>query len=233
MEDKLDEFINYDTVFIDKPRFYTELTILSRTTGEALDEALSMSTEYLSNVGNVDNIYQESMMSCIDWSSRIATLTAPGISISRCATSDLLTARIHLKRTLTRMEAHWKNLQEKTQSRGDKVVFLELQNLVETARHTADNLPPYWDRGLTIPDPSDNQIIFESESASDNPLTAEEWEHTISEDHEAIATMESGEHGNAIPKGPPQINQTFNLPNTKLDKNERENLRRIAETVTK
>ena len=69
MEDELDEFINYDTVFIDTPRFYNELTALARTTGEAVDEALSMSTEYLSNVGDIDDTYQESMMSCIDWSS--------------------------------------------------------------------------------------------------------------------------------------------------------------------
>ena len=111
MEDELDEFINYDTVFIDKPRFYTELTTLARNTGEAVNEALSMSTEYLSNVGDVDDTYQESMMSCIEWSSRIATLTAPRISISRRKTTtlDLLNARIHLKRTLTRMEAHWRS----------------------------------------------------------------------------------------------------------------------------
>ena len=95
MEDELDEFINYDVVFIDEPRFYTELTILARTTGEAVNEALSISTEYLSNVGDVDDIYQESMMSCIDWSSRIAALTVPGISISRRKASELLNARIH------------------------------------------------------------------------------------------------------------------------------------------
>ena len=34
MEDELDEFINYDTVFIDEPRFYTELTTLARDTGK-------------------------------------------------------------------------------------------------------------------------------------------------------------------------------------------------------
>ena len=112
MEDELDEFINYDDIFIDKPRFYTELTILARTTGEAMNKALSISTEYLSNVGDVDDTYQESMMSCIDWSSRIAALTTPGISISRRKTSELLNARIRLKRTLTCMETHWKTLQE-------------------------------------------------------------------------------------------------------------------------
>ena len=74
MEDELDEFINYDTVFIDEPQFYTELTIMARKTGEAVNEALSISTEYLSNIGDVDDIYQESVMSCIEWSSRIATL---------------------------------------------------------------------------------------------------------------------------------------------------------------
>ena len=109
MEDELDEFINYDTIFIDEPRFYTELTILARKTGGAVSEALSMSTEYLSNIGDVDDIYQESMMSCIEWSSRIATFTAPGINISRrkMSTTDLLNARINLKRTLTRMETQW------------------------------------------------------------------------------------------------------------------------------
>ena len=69
MEDELDQFINYDTVFINKLRFYTELTTLACATGEAVDEALSMSAEYLSNVGDVDDTYQESMMLCIDWSS--------------------------------------------------------------------------------------------------------------------------------------------------------------------
>ena len=177
MEDELDEFINYDTIFIDEPHFYTELSTLACKTGGAVNEALSMSTEYLSNVGNVDDIYQESMMSCIEWSSRIATLTAPGISISRrkMTTMDLLNARIHLKRTLTRMEAHWRTLQEEVQSRVDKVIFLELQNLVETARHTTDHLPSYWDNGITIPVSSDDHTTFESESESDDhPPTARE-----------------------------------------------------------
>ena len=50
MEDELDDFINYDTVFIDSPGFYTKLIALARTTGETVDEALSMSTEYLNNI---------------------------------------------------------------------------------------------------------------------------------------------------------------------------------------
>ena len=75
MEDELDDFINFDTVFINNPRFYTELIALARTTGDSVDEALSMLTEYLSNIGDVDDIFQESMMSCIEFSSRIVNLT--------------------------------------------------------------------------------------------------------------------------------------------------------------
>ena len=124
MEDELDDFINFDAVFINSPRFYTELIALARTTGDSVDEALSISTEYLSNIGDVDDIFQESMMSCIELSSRIINLTGPEISIPRREDQDLLRSRIRLKQTLTRIEAHWKNLLQEIQSRDDKVIFL-------------------------------------------------------------------------------------------------------------
>ena len=114
MEDELDDFINFDTVFINSPGFYTKLIALARTTGESVDKALSMSTEYLSNIGDVDDIFQESMMSCIELSFKIVNLTSLGISIPRRDAHDLLRSRISLRRILTRMENHWKTLlQEK------------------------------------------------------------------------------------------------------------------------
>ena len=231
MEDELDDFINFNTNFIYSPRFYTELTSLACTTGDSVDEALSMSTEYLSNVGDVDDIFQESMMVCIELSSRIVTLTDPEISIPRHETPDLLRTRIRLKRTLTRMEAHWKNLIQKVQSRDDKVVFLELQNLVQTARHAAENLPPCWDKGLAIPDPSDNRATpDESAGEIDDIPTAEEWERTMSKGREAVMIMDPGERNIATPRGPTQINPALNSPNTKLDEDERAGLQRIMET---
>ena len=133
MEDELDDFINFDAVFINSPRFYTELIALARTTGDFVDEALSMSTEYLSNIGDVDDIFQESMMSCIELSSKIVNLTSLGKSIPRRNAQDLLRSRICLRRILTRMKNHWKTLLQEIQSRDDKVIFLELQNLVQTA----------------------------------------------------------------------------------------------------
>ena len=81
MEDELNDFINFDTVFIESPRFYTKLISLARTMGDSVDEAFSMSTEYLSNIGDIDDIFQESMMSCIELSSRIVYLTGLEISI--------------------------------------------------------------------------------------------------------------------------------------------------------
>ena len=129
------------------------------------------------------------------------------------------------------MEAHWKTLLREIQSRDHKVVFLELQNLVETAGHTAENLPPCCYRGLTIPDPSDHQTTpIKSESETDDIPTAEEWERTMSEGHEAVTIMDPGERNIAIPRGPPQINPALSLPNPRLDKDERAGLRRLTET---
>ena len=68
-----------------------------------MDEALSMSTEYLNNIGDVDDIFQESMMSCIELSSKIVNLTSLGISIPRRDAQDLLRSRIRLGRILTHM----------------------------------------------------------------------------------------------------------------------------------
>ena len=57
MEDEVDKFINSDVMFIERPRFYTELLTLARTTGNAVDEALPMSKEYLSGISDVGGIF--------------------------------------------------------------------------------------------------------------------------------------------------------------------------------
>ena len=71
MENEIDDFINYDDKFVDQPRFYSELLTLSCTMGDSMDEALSMSTEYLLNVSDVDDIFQDSMMTCLELSLQI------------------------------------------------------------------------------------------------------------------------------------------------------------------
>ena len=41
------KFVNTDTMFVERPRFYDELITLIHTTGDSIDEALSMSGQYL------------------------------------------------------------------------------------------------------------------------------------------------------------------------------------------
>ena len=71
MEDKIDEFINFGVKFVERPLFYNELLTLAGTTGISLDETISMSTEYLSNVSYVDDIFQDSMMTFLEHTSCI------------------------------------------------------------------------------------------------------------------------------------------------------------------
>ena len=83
MEDEIDEFINFDTEFVECPCFYTELISLAHTMGDSMDEALSMSMEYLSNVSDVNDIFQDSLMTCLELSSQIANLTDRMRDLSR------------------------------------------------------------------------------------------------------------------------------------------------------
>ena len=77
MEDEIDEFINFDTEFVETPRFYTELISLARTTDDSVDEALSMLMEYLSDVSDVNDVFQDSMMTCLELLSQIPNLACP------------------------------------------------------------------------------------------------------------------------------------------------------------
>ena len=74
MEDEIDEFINFDIEFVKCPRFYTKLISLAPTTGDSVDEALSMLMEYVSDVNDV---FQDSMMTCLELSSQIPNLACP------------------------------------------------------------------------------------------------------------------------------------------------------------
>ena len=189
MEDELDDFINYDTVFINSPG------------------------------------------SCIELSSKIVNLTSLGISIPRREAQDLLRSRICLRRILTRMENHWKSLLQEIQSHDAKVIFLELQNLVQTARHAVESLPPCWDEGVRVPDASDDRATqSDSACAFDNIPTTEEREGTTSESCEAVTTMDQSGSNVATTRCTTQVYPAPNPPTRELDNDERSTSRRIAET---
>jgi hypothetical protein len=143
MEDEIDEFINFDTEFVECPRFYTELISLARTTDNSVDEALSMSMEYLSNVSNVDDIFQDSLMTCLELSLQIANLTGTTRDLSGNEARGLLNMKKCLAGTLTRMEGHWEHLLQEAQNREETVVFSELESLVQMARFATEKPPPY------------------------------------------------------------------------------------------
>ena len=46
-------FVSTDTMFIERPHFYDELISLLHTTGDSVDEALSMSKEYLCDMADI------------------------------------------------------------------------------------------------------------------------------------------------------------------------------------
>ena len=129
------------------------------------------------------------------------------------------------------MEAYWENLLQAAQSRDDKVVFIELQNLVQTARHAVENLPPCWDKGVTVPDTSDDRATLnDAACAFDDTPTTEEWERTTSDGHGAVTIRYQGGSNIATPRGATQVCPAINPPNTKLDDDERIGLQCITET---
>ena len=89
------------------------------------------------------------------------------------------------------MESHWKTLLQEIKSRDDKVIFLELRNLVQTARHAVKSLPPCWDKGVRVPDASDDRAtLSDAACAIDDIPTTEEREETASESCEAVTIMD-------------------------------------------
>ena len=90
MEDEIDDFINFDTDFIDRPPFYNKLTSSSRTMGDSVDEALSMSGEYLSDIDDIEGIFQTSAATCSKLSLQITHLANKMRDLSRDEIERLL-----------------------------------------------------------------------------------------------------------------------------------------------
>ena len=63
-----------------------------------------MLTEYLSNVSDVDDIFQDSMMTCFQLSSQITNLANRTRELWQNEARDLRDMRKCLERTLARME---------------------------------------------------------------------------------------------------------------------------------
>ena len=63
-----------------------------------------MLTEYLTNVSDVDDIFQDSMMTCLELSSQITNLANRTRELLQNEARDVMNTRKHLERALARME---------------------------------------------------------------------------------------------------------------------------------
>ena len=102
-----------------------------------------MSTEYLSNISDVDDIFQDSMMTCLELSLQITNLAGKTRDLSKNEARDLLDMRQRSIRTLKRMEGHWEHLLQEARNQKDTVVFSELESLIQMARFATEQVPPY------------------------------------------------------------------------------------------
>ena len=233
MEDEIDDFINFDDKFIDSPHFYKELISLARKTSQSVDEALSISTEYLSSVSDVGDVFQDSLLSCLELSSRIENLDDTVRTLSQSETKKLAGLVTRLTGTLKRMENHWNDLSDEVKARKDTVVFSELDSVVQTARLATENLPSCWGtyrKTNTYP----NQVMKNGPGSDDRTVP-----DGIGNKSATLPTLTTakptkpGERDTAT-----RINTTPGNPflnggigdNVHLDEDERDELRRIAET---
>ena len=96
-------------------------------------------------------------------------------------------------------------------------IFLKLQNLVQPARHAVKSLPPCWDEGVRVPNPSDDRAtLSDAACAVDDIPTTEEREETASESCEAVTIMDQSGSNVATPKSTTQVYPAPNLPNDVL-----------------
>ena len=80
-------------------------------------------------------------------------------------------------------------------------IFLKLQNLVQPARHAVESLPPCWDKGVRVPDASDDRAtLSDAALAIDDIPTTEEREETASKSCEAVTIMDQSGSNVATPR---------------------------------
>ena len=90
-------------MFTERPHFYDELISLLHTTGDSVDEALSMSKEYLCDISDIEGTFHTSAAICSQLSSQITRLASKK-ELSSDETRDLEDMKERSRRTFQRME---------------------------------------------------------------------------------------------------------------------------------
>ena len=87
-----------------------KLSKLGLTTEDSIDEALYESEEYLHNLNDVDDIFQESIIACLGIAEDIMAFVNNKNRVRPARAKDLEQMRSRLREHFTRMEGCWENL---------------------------------------------------------------------------------------------------------------------------
>ena len=126
-------FVSTDTMFVERPHFYDELISLIHTTGDSVDEALSMSREYLCDISDIEGTFHTSAAICSQLSSQINRL-ANKIDLSSDEVKELEDMKERSRRIFQRMENRLAQITRRARTRKDTVTFPKLQDQVRTTR---------------------------------------------------------------------------------------------------
>ena len=204
MEDEIDEFINFDDKFVKHPRLYNKLITLALTMGDSVDKALSMLPEYLSNISDVDDIFQDSMMTCLELSVQLTNLANRTRELLQNEARDLIDMRKRLERTLARMEGHWEHLLQEAQKPNKTVVFSELENLVQMARFATEQIPPHRETNRISEESPDIVATHEPDHSDDSAPESDGDKNEVFHNQGAVAMTDSGTQAPRKTRNPDQ-----------------------------
>ena len=134
MVEDMREFVESDIIFTKHPHFYLELITLEETTGDTVDESLSISKDYLTGITDIKGLFEKSIDICSDLSSQIHCLTNKSKDLSRDEIENLLDMENHSTDTFYRMEKLWKRITREAKSGEDTVIFPKLNDKIKKAR---------------------------------------------------------------------------------------------------
>ena len=127
------DFVNNDSMFTEHPHFYDELIDLIHTTGDSVDEALSMSKDYLCDIGDIEGTFHTSAAICSQLSSQIARLTSRK-DLSDDETRELEDIKERSRRIFRRMEDLLAKVTHRARARKDTITFPKLYDQVQSTR---------------------------------------------------------------------------------------------------
>jgi hypothetical protein len=136
MEEKLNFFLQYDMVYINKVSFYVELSDIGHATEKAVGEAMSKSGEFLGSLTDVNGIFHSSKAACLRLAADIMAFVDGSTNIGPTEVLKLGELRETLRNKVARSKGSWENLIRYAVDYDESTVFHEISELVWTTEET-------------------------------------------------------------------------------------------------